>query len=216
MVIQGGKIMPRRGENIYKRKDGRWEGRYIKGYDENNKAKYASVYARTYSDVKTKLFQAKSNIPKNEKESNKDEQTLMFYAMKWLDNIHLHIKYSTYVKYSNIVNNHILPELGNCKICELTTENIREYAEKKLSSGNIKTSTGLAPKTVKDILSVLRLILRYSGELGIDIRCNLDLISIRSAPANKKTISEKEHIILLKYLFGSLTLLETTNTQKIR
>lgn len=25
--------MPRRGENIYKRKDGRWEGRYIKQYD---------------------------------------------------------------------------------------------------------------------------------------------------------------------------------------
>ena len=24
--------MPRRGENIYKRKDGRWEGRYIRGH----------------------------------------------------------------------------------------------------------------------------------------------------------------------------------------
>ena len=23
--------MPKRGENIYKRKDGRWEGRYIRG-----------------------------------------------------------------------------------------------------------------------------------------------------------------------------------------
>lgn len=25
--------MPRKGENIYKRKDGRWEGRYVKGRD---------------------------------------------------------------------------------------------------------------------------------------------------------------------------------------
>lgn len=32
--------MPRKGENIYKRKDGRWEGRYIGCYDENHKAKY--------------------------------------------------------------------------------------------------------------------------------------------------------------------------------
>ena len=31
--------MPRRGENIYKRKDGRWEGRYIRCYGENGKAK---------------------------------------------------------------------------------------------------------------------------------------------------------------------------------
>mgnify|MGYP006886132666 CR=1 FL=1 len=28
-----------KGENIFKRKDGRWEGRYIKGYDNNHKIK---------------------------------------------------------------------------------------------------------------------------------------------------------------------------------
>ena len=29
--------MSKKGENIYKRKDGRWEGRYIRFYDENEK-----------------------------------------------------------------------------------------------------------------------------------------------------------------------------------
>lgn len=43
--------MPKKGENIYKRKDGRWEGRYIKGYHADGKAKYAYVYGKTYSDV---------------------------------------------------------------------------------------------------------------------------------------------------------------------
>ena len=42
--------MPRRGENIRKRKDNRWEGRYIKEYDFSGKAKYASVYAYSYLD----------------------------------------------------------------------------------------------------------------------------------------------------------------------
>ncbi len=191
--------MPRRGENIYKRKDGRWEGRYIKGYDENNKAKYASVYAHTYNDVKIKLFQAKNNT-QNKELNGKDEQTLMVYALKWLDNIHLRIKHSTYVKYANIVNNHIISALGNYKMCELTTENIREYADKESSFGKINTSKGLSPKTVKDILSVLRLILSYARELGIEIHCNLDLISIRSATEDKKIISDNEHRILLKYL----------------
>ena len=32
--------MPRKGENIRKRKDGRWEGRYIKGYGQDGKAIY--------------------------------------------------------------------------------------------------------------------------------------------------------------------------------
>lgn len=46
--------MPRKGENIYKRKDGRWEGRYIKRRN-GKKAIYGYVYAKNYSEVKRKL-----------------------------------------------------------------------------------------------------------------------------------------------------------------
>lgn len=38
--------MPRKGENIYKRKDGRWEGRYIKSRTPAGKANYGYVYAK--------------------------------------------------------------------------------------------------------------------------------------------------------------------------
>ena len=47
--------MPRRGENIYKRKDGRWEGRYIKQYDIKGKAQYGYIYGKTYTAVKKLL-----------------------------------------------------------------------------------------------------------------------------------------------------------------
>ena len=47
--------MPKRGENIRKRKDGRWEGRYKKLPISNGKSKYASVYGKTYKEVKEKL-----------------------------------------------------------------------------------------------------------------------------------------------------------------
>ena len=48
--------MSRKGENIYKRKDGRWEGRYIKARMATGKAKYGYVYAKTYAEVKQKLY----------------------------------------------------------------------------------------------------------------------------------------------------------------
>ena len=51
--------MARRGENIYKRKDNRWEGRYIKGYDYKGKAQFGYVYAKTYREVREKLTAAK-------------------------------------------------------------------------------------------------------------------------------------------------------------
>lgn len=43
--------MARKGENIYKRKDGRWEGRYIKSRSSTGKANYGYVYAKSYREV---------------------------------------------------------------------------------------------------------------------------------------------------------------------
>lgn len=47
--------MPRKGENIYKRKDGRWEGRFIKEYI-GTKAKYGYIYGKSYKETKQKLL----------------------------------------------------------------------------------------------------------------------------------------------------------------
>ena len=46
--------MSKKGENIYKRKDGRWEGRYIKSRTESGKIIYGYVYARSYRETKEK------------------------------------------------------------------------------------------------------------------------------------------------------------------
>lgn len=62
--------MARRGENIYKRKDGRWEGRYKSGVRADGTARYSSIYGKTYAEVKGKLSEKRSktdvsSIPKN-------------------------------------------------------------------------------------------------------------------------------------------------------
>lgn len=85
----GGIIMPRRGENIYKRKDGRWEGRFIKGYNESGKALYKSVYAGSYADVKEKLNQcAFCNTDFKHK-----SMLLSDYAEQWLRCVKISRKY---------------------------------------------------------------------------------------------------------------------------
>ena len=48
--------MAKRGENIYKRKDGRWEARVLRGYSESGKALYSYFYGRTYKEAKDKIF----------------------------------------------------------------------------------------------------------------------------------------------------------------
>lgn len=70
--------MPRKGENIYKRKDGRWEGRYIRSYDSEHKAKYAYVYGKTYSEVKRKLTEQRGNVQKVQPTKNKSSTYTCF------------------------------------------------------------------------------------------------------------------------------------------
>ena len=56
--------MPKRGENIRKRKDGYWEKRYIDFYKPDGKPHYKSVYGVSYAEVK--------NAAKTEKQQNND------------------------------------------------------------------------------------------------------------------------------------------------
>ena len=44
--------MSRKGENIYKRKDGRWEARYIKEHRINGRIHYGYCYGKTYHEAR--------------------------------------------------------------------------------------------------------------------------------------------------------------------
>ena len=52
--------MAKHGENIHKRKDGRWEGRYIKARTAGRKAVWGYLYGATYAEVKERLIQKKA------------------------------------------------------------------------------------------------------------------------------------------------------------
>ena len=54
--------MARRRESIQKRKDGRWEGRYIKGRKPDRAAIWGYVYGRTYTAVKKELTARKNAL----------------------------------------------------------------------------------------------------------------------------------------------------------
>lgn len=95
--------MPRKGENIYKRKDGRWEGRYIGCYDENHKAKYVYIYGKTYTEVKQKLAiergRQKQHVPAEKKQITYGEVLDL-----WLHSTKTSIKESTYARYMTLSN----------------------------------------------------------------------------------------------------------------
>ena len=64
LCLKGDFIMPKRGINIHKRKDGRWEARYQKGRKPDGELIYGSVYGTSYKEAKEKLLLASTRIEK--------------------------------------------------------------------------------------------------------------------------------------------------------
>ena len=51
-----------KGENIFRRMDGRWEARYIKGRELSGKIKYGYCYGKTYREAKEKAAKRKAAL----------------------------------------------------------------------------------------------------------------------------------------------------------
>ena len=150
--------MPKAGRNIYKRKDGRWEGRYPKGHSDTGKIIYGYVYAKTCTEVRKRLGTAPKEIPKRTLFMGSISEV----AEQWLSVTALKVRPSTLAGYDAILRLHILPQLGQVALGKLTTASISEFAQGKLQHGRVDGTGGLSPKTVRDILSVLKNVLDFA------------------------------------------------------
>lgn len=154
--------MPRKGENIFKRKDGRWEARYIHHY-ENGKAKYRYVYGATYSEAKAKKM-AEQKMPENMKiPAAKQIATFGMLANAWLADIRVSVKESTYTRYYRIVTKYLFPLLEEQMLSKIDQRYLNSLTEKLLQEGGVDHKP-LAPKTVSDILCVLKSIFKFGRE----------------------------------------------------
>lgn len=148
--------MPRRGENIHKRTDGRWEGRYIKNRELNGRAHYASVYAKSYKEVKIKLRNAHLSISE-EKNNDLLETKITFQKVlaMWLDHNRLKLKGATIHKYQYLIETHIKPDLGSIYITEITSSTINVYLDSKLKKGRLNQKGGLSPSYIRTIAIII-------------------------------------------------------------
>ena len=143
--------MSKRGDNIYKRKDGRWEGRYRTGYKANGSVKYRSVYGHSYHEVKSKLLPLKAAPSPTTPSGRVTVKTLL---SEWMSAVQLKVKASTYANYSMKVERHILPTFGQMRYDQLTAELVHRFIQTKLESG-------LSGKYVSDIVILLKSMAKY-------------------------------------------------------
>lgn len=181
--MKGEDYMPKRGENIRKRNDGRWEGRYKKMTDSSGKTQYGSIYGKTYAEVKFKLKEL------NQKQFYKTnpigkERKFKEVLILWKETNHLKHKGATETKYDYLIERHIEPELGNLPLSAITTLKLNEFAEKKLSCGRLDRKGGLSPSYVRSMMIIITSAMQFAIDEGM-------CASLKTA-AFKPSIEKKE------------------------
>lgn len=148
--------MARRGENIYKRKDGRWEGRYIKGRKSNGKIIYGYVYHQKYFAVKKQLIQCKA-LHQHEKRVTQDYTgTVGSWIEIWLNTeAKNRVKPSTFASYQYKIHHYILPYISEEPLRKIPEDSLQKWIdtliEKKLSS-----------TTIRLIVQIFRMSIKYA------------------------------------------------------
>lgn len=186
-----------KGENIYKRKDRRWEGRYIRGRLPDGTIRYGYCYAKTYREVKQKLAEAQKKVSTSKtKVDGKSRKVLSDLCDEWLQLCRIRVKESTLVKYTGILERYIKPRLGTYAVSEISCVLIDQFSHQLL------TQDGLSPKTTRDILTVLHGVLRYAAKQLPDVPA-VQLAYPHADHKEIRVLSREEQQKFVSYLLKS-------------
>ena len=129
----------KRGEgSVHLRKDGRWEGRVVVGYDEKGLPITKNVLAKTKTACldKLKALQGTCSGPPTEK--LQPDMTFGEWLDFWYQNYSKpKLRSTTQAGYENAIYKHIIPTLGAIPLSELGTNEIQQFYTKLKKNGRL-------------------------------------------------------------------------------
>lgn len=183
-----------RGENVFQRKDGRYEARYIKGRRADGRPLYGFCYGRTYEEAKDKADRAREEIGQAKKPEAGQRPDMACFCDRWLSANSARLKPSSRAKYRTDIENHIKPFFGEKLPGEILPEEIDGFTRSLL------TGKGLSPKTVRSILTLFHSILSYTGKRSGGKLPDMEITYPKSFRKNTRVLDEKEESALVQLL----------------
>lgn len=150
--------MPKKGDGITKRADGRYMGRAMVDAPDGPKRK--TVYGKKYGEVEKKLNRLRADADLGIV-FDAENQTVGEYLQSWLtDNVRDTVRESTYDSYERTVRVHLIPPFSHVKLAKLTPQHIRRLYREKLDKG-------LAPRTIQYAHTLLKKALKQAVRDGM-------------------------------------------------
>jgi hypothetical protein len=185
---------------ITQRADGRWCARFT------SDGKRYTIYGKTQKEVKEKLKQKLKEIEQiaNMGYSNYMEKSKIPFGV-WLDiwleeYIKPSVRPSTYAGYEVFIRIHIKPALGNCKMCELTTDILQNFFKSKVrKSKDDKTEGRVSEKTLYNIRNMMHYALESARMNGMILTDLMDGVKLPTVPVpDVRALSMDEQNRLIK------------------
>ena len=182
--------------NITKRKDGRYMGKFIVGYDNSGKAQYQYVYGKTYDEAESKVLIGQEVASRY---LSGRYITVGKIYREWLNAVVNRIKESSLANYRAKFEKHILPIFGDVPCADLSAGRINAFINEKLAEG-------LSASYVRDIITVFKSMLRYAQEeYGFKLSLK-NVVLPKIEKKQTKRISDTEHKRLIDYLKANMSL----------
>lgn len=184
--------MSRRGENIYKRADGRYEGRYIRARAPNGRAVYGYIYGTRYTEVKLKLAEKRTQYAALLRDPIRPTPRMCAWAAQWKTELaSCGLKGSTLRKYEQMLENHILPAFGKMEIGRIDRRALLDFADRLRSKG-------LSDTSIRNVLQLTNRLLKDAVSRGI-------LSQMPDLKNLMPPVPENEYSILSEAELGRLT-----------
>lgn len=182
--------------NITVRKDGRYMGKFVIGYDDSGKTQYQYVYGKNYDETEAKVLIGREVASRY---LSGRYVTIGKVYEEWLNAVVNRVKESTFANYKAKFEKHILPVFADIPCADLSAGRINEFINKKLAEG-------LSASYVRDIFTVFKSMLKYAQqEYGFKLSLkNVVLPKVEKKQIEK--ISDIEQKRLVSYLSENMSL----------
>ena len=161
---------------VRQRKDGRWEGRIVIGYDDNGYPKTKNVLAKTKKECVEKLQKLKEECGGLKPEKVRSEMPFGDWLTYWYENHSKpKIRPTTQETYESRIRLHIIPEIGDIPLNKLTQNDLQQFYGLLKKSGRKrftdKYGEGLSDRMVRMCHATCRSALEKAVQDGL-IRMN--------------------------------------------
>ena len=176
--------------NVYLRKDGRWEARLIIGKNDNGKRIYRSFYGSSKEDAWQKLTASRrAALP----EYPVTCLTVFDVTTEYIRVMASRIKQSTAANYRMKAEKHIIPQCGGNICSEVQLKDIYAFMERKAAEG-------LSSRYISDIIVLMKSVFKYAVRTYHIPNVFDGIVMPKRTKADVKILSANEQARLMKYV----------------